>query len=147
MLKLLRMVLTLLAVAMTTTACTSHTEAGTGLLTEFEYLGCAGDWNEDTLEPEAASSGTRDAATFLVRNPATCGFDQGSNGKAHLDGDTLKLSYTLTSSGGDAAACICEYRARFLISGLPADVDKVRVNDDNASLKGDLIRTSNAPPR
>lgn len=108
------MVLTLLAVAMTTTACTSHTEAGTGLLTEFEYLGCAGDWNEDTLEPEATSSGTRDAATFLVRNPATCGF---------------------------------EYRARFLISGLPADVAKVRVNGDNASLKGDLIRTSNAPPR
>lgn len=145
--RVLRMVLTLLAAALTTTACTPHTETGTGLLTEFEYLGCAGDGNEDTLEPEAKSTGTRDAATFLVRNPDTCGFDQGSNGKAHVDGDTLKLSYTLTSSGGDAAACICEYRARFLISGLPADVDKVRVNGDNASLKGDLIRTSNAPPR
>ncbi|WP_312327111.1 hypothetical protein [Stenotrophomonas sp.] len=134
------MVLTLLAAALTTTACTPHTETGTGLLTEFEYLGCAGDWNEDTLEPEATSTGTRDAATFLVRNPDTCGFDQGSNGKAHVDGDTLKLSYTLTSSGGDAAACICEYRGRFLVTVLPAEVTKVSVNGDRARIKGNLFR-------
>lgn len=134
------MVVTLFAVAMTMSACTSPTETGTGLLTEFEYLGCAGDWNEDTLVPEATSSGTRGAATFLVRNPDSCGFDQGSNGKAHVNGDTLKLSYTLTSSGGYAAACICEYRARFLVSGLPAEVTKVSVNGDRARIKGTLLR-------
>jgi len=41
----------LLAVALTMAACTSRTETGTGLLREFEYLGCAGDWEEDTLAP------------------------------------------------------------------------------------------------
>lgn len=135
------------AVQSATAACTSHTETGPGLLTEFEYLGCAGDWNEDTLDPEATSSGTRGAATFLVRNTDTCSFDQSSNGKAHVDGDTLKLSYTLTSSGGYAAACICEYRARFVVSGLPADVTKVRVNGDKARLKGDLLQASDGAAR
>lgn len=130
----------LLAVALTMTACTSRTETGTGLLREFEYLGCAGDWDEDTLAPEVSSTGTREAATFLVRNPASCGFDQGSDGRAGIDGDTLKLRYTLASSGGDMAACICEYRARFLVSDLPEGVTKVSVNGDEARIKGELVR-------
>lgn len=130
---------TVVAFALSVSGC-SRTEKGTGLLTEFEYLGCAGDWNEDTYAPEVTSSGTRDAATFLVRNPGTCGFDQGTDGKAHVDGNTLKLHYTLSSSGGDVAACICEYRARFLVSGLPEGVTKVRVNGDKARIKGALLR-------
>ncbi|WP_367344750.1 hypothetical protein [Stenotrophomonas bentonitica] len=136
-----------IALALALTGCGYKTETGTGLLTEFEYLGCAGDWNETIYDPEVTVSGTPGAATFLVRNPAGCGYDQGSNGRARVDGNTLKLDYTLSSSGGDMAACICEYRARFLISGLPADVTKVRVNGDKARLKGDLHRTSDAPPR
>ncbi|WP_315386456.1 hypothetical protein [uncultured Stenotrophomonas sp.] len=133
-----------IALALAVTGCGYGTETGTGLLTEFEYLGCAGDWNEDRYEPEVTSSGTRDAATFLVRNPGSCGYDQGSNGKAHVDGNTLELDYTLSSSGGDMAACICEYRARFLVSGVPADVTKVSVNGDEARLKGELPRTTDA---
>lgn len=129
-----------IALAMALTGCGYKTETGTGLLTEFEYLGCAGDWNDDTPDPEATSSGTRNAATFLVRNPDSCGYDQGSNGRARVDGNTLKLDYTLSSSGGDMAACMCEYRARFLISGLPADVTKVSVNGDNARIKGPLLQ-------
>jgi hypothetical protein len=139
-LKLRLTALAAIAMAVTMTGCGSRVQTGTGLLTEFEYLGCAGDWNEDTYAPEVTRSESAEPISFLVRNADTCGYDTAEKPKAELDGDTLELRYTLSSSGGDMAACYCEYRARFVVAELPEDIRKVSVNGKDARIKGSLHR-------
>jgi hypothetical protein len=129
-----------IAMAATVTGCGSRSQTGTGLLTEFEYLGCEGDWNEETYAPEVARSESAEPISFLVRNADTCGYDTADKPEAELDGDTLELRYTLSSSGGYVAACYCEYRARFVVSALPEGIRKVSVNGDDARIKGTLHR-------
>lgn len=137
-LKLRLAALATMAMAATVSGCGSRVQAGSGLLTEFEYLGCEGDWDEETYAPEVTRNDSGGHIAFLVRNADTCGYDTADKPKAELDGDTLDLRYTLSSSGGDVAACYCEYRARFVVSALPEGIRKISVNGEDARIKGNL---------
>lgn len=139
-LKLRLAALATVAMAVTMTGCGSRAQTGTGLLTEFEYLGCEGDWMETTYAPEVTPSRSDGRFSLLVRNADTCGYDTADKPEAELDGDTLELRYSLSSSSGYAAACICEYRARFVVSVPPEGIRKVSVNGEDARIKGTLHR-------
>ncbi|WP_312316103.1 hypothetical protein [Stenotrophomonas sp.] len=125
------------------TACSNpgDLEDGQGLLKEFKYLGCEGDWEDESYAPEVLRKEEDAVTTYLVRHAAACGYDLAMDPEATLRGDTLKLKYRLDSSGGDMAACYCEYRARFKIATPAAQVRTVKVNGNEAKLRdGDAFR-------
>ncbi|WNH54249.1 hypothetical protein [Stenotrophomonas oahuensis] len=133
-----------LTVVMGLTACSNPGDVGDGegLLKEFKYLGCEGDWEDESYAPEVLRNQEGDVTTYLVRHNYGCGYDRGLEPKARLSGETLKLDYRLETSGdGDMAACICEYRARFKIAAPAAQVRTVKVNGDEARLSdGEAFR-------
>lgn len=125
----------LLLVLLGMTACTPPIEGDGGLLIRFQYLGCKGDWNDDTLSPEVFRTASGTSTTLLVRNAASCGYDVASKPEAAWNGKSLALRYTLDSDGGDMAACMCEYRARFEVA-TPLDAFKdVSVNGQDARVR------------
>ena len=132
-----------LAVAMGLTACSNPGDVsnGDGLLKEFKYLGCEGDWEDESFAPEVLRKQDGAVTTYLVRHADTCGYDMGMYPGATLRGDTLKLSYRLEASSEEMAACYCEYRARFKIATPASPITTVEVNGDDAWLSdGEAFR-------
>ena len=125
-----------LVVVMGLTACSNPGDVsnGDGLLKEFKYLGCEGDWEDESFAPEVLHRQEGTVTTYLVRHADTCGYDMGMDPGATLRGDTLKLSYRLETSREEMAACYCEYRARFKIATPAVQVTTVKVNGDEARL-------------
>lgn len=132
-----------LAVVMGLTACSNPGDVsnGEGLLREFKYVGCEGDWEDESFAPEVLRKQEDAVTTYLVRHADTCGYDMGMDPGATLRGETLKLSYRLEASSEEMAACYCEYRARFKIATPGTPVRTVEVNGDEAKLSdGEAFR-------
>lgn len=107
-------------------------------LRSFEFLGCSGDWEEDSTVPQAWRAGRKDKVTFLIRHPADCGYTIGSDAKAKISGSKVDLSYAMSNESGDLAACYCEYWASFELLSAPQRVTQVSINGETAKLMGDL---------
>ncbi|WP_282295799.1 hypothetical protein [Stenotrophomonas sp. PS02289] len=125
------------------TACSNpgDFDSDQGLLREFKYLGCEGDWEDESYAPEVLRKQEGILTTYLVRSADTCGYDQGMDAKASLSGETIKLSYRLATSNEEMAACYCEYRARFIIATPTSPITTVEVNGDEARLRdGEAFR-------
>ncbi len=126
------------------TACSNpgDFDNGQGLLREFKYLGCEGEWEDESDAPEVLRKQEGAVTTYLVRHNSGCGYDRGMASQATLSGETLKLDYRLEMSGdGDRAACICEYRARFRIATPATPISTVVINGKDARVSdGEAFR-------
>jgi hypothetical protein len=109
-----------------------------GPIKTFEFLGCSGDWADEGNTPDVWRTGSERGTYFLVRHADTCGYTIGSKPAAKIDGNSLELTYELSSPDGAVAACPCEYWAKFELIGAPAKLEKISVNGVEARLKGGL---------
>jgi hypothetical protein len=104
----------------------------------FEFLGCSGEWpNEDRL-PEVWRTESERGTYFVARHSDDCGYNIGMRPTAAFVDGVLELNYVLTNTSGEAAACLCEYWARFELAAEPEDIKSVSLNGAPARLKGDL---------
>lgn len=95
-----------------------------GPLRDFEFLGCAGDWNGEPTTVERIT--TRESVTFLVRHDQSCGLDIGDKPSFARADDTLTLDYALRSSDDSVVMCDCLYKAKFTFDKAMMDVRNVK---------------------
>lgn len=111
-------------------------------LKSFTFLGCSGDWMEETLEPQVWRAQTPASTTFLVKHPAICGHTSGSNAQVVVMNErSINFSYELSNDRGDSGAvpvCSCEYWAAFEMKESPKGIDSVSVNGQKARLMSGL---------
>jgi hypothetical protein len=74
-----------------------------------------------------------------VHHDDTCGHTIGSKPKAKIQGGSLELSYELSNTSGQLAACECEYWAKFQLATVPEKIDTISINGRKARLKGRLV--------
>nr|QTX09825.1 hypothetical protein J1836_014590 [Thiothrix fructosivorans] len=99
---------------------------------QFEYMGCVGDWSDDqSIKTIITKEDTRNTS-FLVQNPATCGFDSASQASYKIEGDTLILSYKYDELDGALAACICKYQSRFTFKDSPVNINHVEFHSQGS---------------
>ena len=126
----------------TTTACVTPKAAtpvkATNLpaLESFEFLGCSGDWNEQSAKADIWRLSTNNRVNYLVRHPGTCGLE-GRKPKAIFANGSLDLTYGLFSAGGPVVMCECEYWARFTFGESALQVRDVTFNGQSAEKRGE----------
>ena len=111
-----------------------------GIVRRFEFLGCSGDVSSDHDAPDVWGFGHEPPVRFLVRHTAACGYTIGSNPAARIDGDSVELSYEMSNTSGEAAACECEYWATFELSRVPETIETISFYGVEAKLHGRLAR-------
>ena len=102
----------------------------------FEFLGCSGDWNEDTFAADIWRIGSSTGTTYLIRHPGTCGANAARNPKATLAGGVLDLGYEAFSTTDLYASCMCEFWAKYTLSNDVSHVTSATFNTESARLKG-----------
>ena len=105
-------------------------------LLSFEFLGCSGDPSEEIGTPKAWRFESQNKVTFLVRHSESCGFDRATNATASYRNGHLNLSYRLSSSNNMAAACECEYWAKFTVGPAARKVPSITFNGVPVRLAG-----------
>jgi hypothetical protein len=105
-------------------------------LQSFEFLGCSGQWEEESFKPNAWRLTKNNQVSFLVRHPGTCGIE-GRDPKAVLVGGNLELSYELHSPDDTTVLCDCEYWARFSFGESALQIRKVTFNGESVGQRGD----------
>ncbi len=102
----------------------------------FEFLGCSGDWNGELKAPEIWRITGENSVTFLAHHVANCGLS-GHDPRAALVGNSLELSYELTSPSEAVVMCDCEYWAKFSIAPDTIGYTSATINGEQAKLLGD----------
>jgi hypothetical protein len=110
--------------------------AKTAALLSFEFLGCSGDPSEEIGTPKAWRFESQNKVTFLVRHSESCGFDRATNAAATYRNGHLDISYRLASSNNMAAACECEYWAKFTVGSAARKVPTITFNNVPVRLAG-----------
>jgi hypothetical protein len=123
------------AVGVTPKAAVSAKTVDSVVLDSFEFLGCSGDWKEQSGKANIWRLTKENRVSYIVRHPGTCGL-QGRNAKILFSNGNLDLNYDLYSKDGSIVMCECEYWARFTFGESAMLVHNVTFGGQPAEQRG-----------